>query len=369
VRCDLIRQPLPAIAALSAVLGLSACGSAGPAGVSVDALQTNVIFGAEQSQAARPAAVFPTTPVPPPPAGGISVPPTLVLPAEFGFNALPFFIAGACPVAPENGFPAQPATSDVTLLPANGQYRWAASGTYDLPVGTTTLQLPVPTYFQEFVRRVQPFPENFPSATGGQQGVDFTYDTVEPATHSAGYLQFVWQVKSNAPIGDPEAGLSLVEIDTISSPGGAATPIFKAAPHNGLLLLPLPAAPGPVQPPIVSTVPAPPLPALPLPTSTPRASSTESVDTSGSGNNLQFSGSVGAPERLDACGTWLQAWPVDGTLVNGSSTATIHLDVATQTGALVIALDIDGGFLGTTFHKLATHVGQALPSTLPAQWQ
>jgi hypothetical protein len=368
MRCDLARLPGRRLAVAAAAVGLTACGSSGPGGVAVDSLQTNVVFGAEQPVAGH-AVASGANPAPAPqvlPAvAPFTIPPTLTFPTFPAGLLSP--VGGLCPTASPNTFPAQPTTADVPAPPATGSYRWEAAGTYDRPVGTLTLQLPVGSTFQQFVRHVQPFQDNFPQTGGGQQGLDYTFDAVQPGlgTIGAAYLQFVWQVKSNPAAGDPEGGLALIEVDSLDSRGGTVGTIFKAAAHDGLLLLPLPAGPGPVEPAVVTTVPD-----LPVVGAPPSAPSTESVDTSGNGNNLQFSGTVGAPQRLDACGTWLEAWPVDGTLRNGPASATLHLDVATQFGALVMALDIDGSFLGVTFHKLTTHVGQAPPpSALPIQWQ
>jgi len=337
--------------ALIALLGITACGSAGPGGVAVDALSTDVVFGAGQT-----------------PAPVAAAPPILQTnngPSFAGTGSFNPFIPGSlptslgtCPTASPTAFPAEPAGPDVTTQPAQGQYRWVGGGHYDLMVLTTPIQDPLPQYFESVVRHIAPLGTSTPPTQQGSN--DFTFDTLMPSfgRSNSGYYDFFWQVKSKPSLGDPEGGLSLTEIDTLNYNGQAATPIFKGKP--ALLLLPLPASAGPVapQPPQIGGLPIP-LPSAP-------ASSTESVDTTGSGNTMQFTGNVGSPEKVDACGTWLDAWPVDGTLKNGAGSATIHLDVATQLGALVIAMNIDGSFLGTTFHNATTRLGQTTPDPIPA---
>lgn len=372
--CERLRRhPRSALAALAGGLALAGCGSSAP-GVAVDSYQTNVVFGAEQP--VQRAAVNVATPAAPPPlavGSAFVVPPAFTLPGNSNFTFAPSAPVQLCPTAPPDSFPAEPSTSDVPTPPDAGAYRWAASGTYDLVAGGVHVPLPVAPFFDQEVRHVAPFQDTFPGAGGGgQQGLDFTFATVAPSPIArGGFLQLVWQVKSSPAAGDPEGGLALVEVDTYSQPGGTPSVIFKAAQHDGLLLLPLPAAPGPVQPAVVSVPPPP----VPLPSALPTPpSSTESLDTSGANNTLQFSGSVGAVERIDACGTWLQAWPVDGTITDGSGStagqATLHMDVATQFGALPVTFDLDGTFLGTTFHRMASHVGQAPPpGPLPQEWK
>jgi hypothetical protein len=356
------------IAALGGALAVCACGSSGPGGVAVDALQTNVVFGAEQQHAVAPAPTPAPAPAALPPALAAAEQ-TFAVPASFYAPMVsPVFapFAGLCGTASPNSFPAEPATAGVTRMPDAGAWRWVASGTHDVTTAGITIQFPVIPSFQNVVRNVQTFADSFPQTSGGSSGPDFTYDSIVPqlGATTVGYWQFVWQVKANAATADPEDGLSLIEVDAFDAQGSGETTIFKAAPHNGLLLLPLPAAPGPVAPQAVTSTQG-----LPVPVSPP-ASSTQSIDTSGSGNSMQFNGSVGSPEKVDACGTWLQAWPVDGTLVSGTGTATIHLDVATQFGALPIAFNIDGTFLGATFHKETAHVAQTPPpSAVPKQWQ
>jgi hypothetical protein len=338
------------LAVVMGVLGISACGlSATPLAskVLVLQLQTDVIFGAGQP-----------SPTPPPvaqlPGLGLSQP-------DLGFfsgSLVPTVPNSACATAPATAFPAAPATSDVTTKPAVGAYDWVGSGTYDYsPIPTITFHPPVQPQFQVIVRNVQTFNDTAQSLPGSTQGLNFTYDTVMPrlGSVSGGYWLFHWQVKASPQAGDPEGGLVLKRIDQLDSKRNDLGPIFDPKNGPGLLLLPLPAEPGTVG------------------VQTPNGGEgpSVSVDLSGNNNTMEFNGAVGARERVDACGTWLQAWPVDGTLQTGAGSATVHLDVATQMGALLLVFDIkdDGAFLGTTFHKLATHVGQTTASPLPKEWQ
>lgn len=339
------------IAIAVAVLGLTACGlSAAPLAskVLVVSLQTDVVFGAGQPSP-QPSPVVPQL-------EGLGL---SQLPFQyFGGTLTPQEAFNTCPTAPSTSFPAQQATSEVTSTPSPGSYNWVASGTYDYsPLPTITIHPPVLPSYTEIVRNVQTFSDSLQTLPGSTQGLNFTYQTIQPQLGSikGGYYVFYWRVKASPQAGDPEGGLSLYQIDTLDSKRNVTGTVFKAASGNGLLLLPLPAEPGTVgvQTPNGGEGPA------------------VSVDTSGSGNTMVFQGSVGARERVDACGTWLQAWPVDGTLQTGSGMATVHLDVATQFGAIVIAFNItgDGTFLGAAFHKLATHVGQTSPSPTPKEWQ
>jgi hypothetical protein len=188
---------------------------------------------------------------------------------------------------------------------------------------------------------------------GAQPELFYSYELIQPDFSNAkGYWDYHFQVKTDAQEGDPEGGLALKEIDHYDSNFKNPQQAFVGEP--ALLLLPLPVSPGPVG------------------VSTPLGNQGEptSVDTSGSGNAMSFNGKVGARERVDACGTPVQAWPVDGTLTNGSGQATVHLDVATQWGAMLVTFDIDGSWLGTTYTKATQKVGQAPPpEEIPAEFR
>jgi len=339
------------LALLMSVLGLAACGlSAAPLAtkVFVEQLQTDVVFGAGQPSP-QPAQALPKLP-------GLGLGQN-----DFGFftgSAFPVEGNTLCPTAPSTAFPAEPAPSDVTVKPTTGSYSWQASGTYDYtPVPTITIHPTVLPIFTEIVRNVTTFSDTLQGLPGSTQGLNFRYQTIQPRLGSiqGGYYVFYWQVKASPQTGDPEGGLALTQIDTLDAKRKFVDTVFKAASGDGLLLLPLPAEPGQVG----------------VQTPNGGEGNPVAVDTTSHGNTMVFSGSVGARERVDACGSWLQAWPIDGTLQTGSGMATIHMDVATQFGALVIAFDIkgDGTFLGTLYHNVKTHVGQTSPSPTPKEWQ
>ncbi|MHB8510306.1 MAG: hypothetical protein ACYDGR_16945 [Candidatus Dormibacteria bacterium] len=343
---------------------LSACSGplsihAKPSKVDVDTLQSDILFGAPTA----PAAAAPST------VNGVPVPllviPPITAPSQpidqfftgnnFTFPKLP--TAAACPTAPPTAFPADIAGADVTNMVTPGQYRWAAGGNYDVTILTTTLSLPLPQFETRYVRDPTKIPDG-PAIPGQPTTYGFKFQTIEPHIGGANgetYLMY-WQVKENAtqvqPLqpgtpgaGDPEAGLTLQQIDTLDSKGVVTSTIFKGV--TGLQFLPLPVQPG-------------------------GTFSSQSVDTSSAANNLQISATVGGRERIDACGTPIQAWGVDATLTpsgaGASNPSKLHYDVATQFGGLIVAFNVDQSYLGTTFHSATQRIGQAKPDPLPKQY-
>jgi hypothetical protein len=327
-----------------ALLGLSACGlSAGPAlsKVVVDQLATDVIFGAGQPS--------PSPLAPPLPQLGLQQPLGDFFTGN-NFSGVEL-TTNSCAVAPPTAAPPVDAAPDVTAHPQVGQYRWVGGGTYDVVLPTNTLKFPVPQNLNVDVTHVTDVPDEIPAAPGSTPDLSFTYQTIQPNVGRSGFLAYTWKIKANAQTGDPEGGLTLTQVDLLDASGKVFKNIFKGTP--GLLLMNLPAQSGPVgiQGPNGGIQP------------------TVAADTSGNNNNMQFTGSVGSRERIDACGTWVQAWPIDGTLQIGTGTATVHLDVATQFGGLVEAFNIDGSYFGTTLNKLTMHTGQTTPDALPAQFK
>ena len=350
-RTSIIRRCVP----LVFLAALASCGpfSSPPAAakVDVDTLSTDIVFGAPTPGAKAPA----QTAQPPLAAPGLEQP------GFTGFGglsfALPTFTQTACPTAPATSFPAQVATSDVSTMPASGQYLWAAGGQYEKLVLTITLKLPVPTFEQRVVRQAATITDPVPAAPGSPPDYAFTYQTIEPRVSDGTSLLMYWQVKANAnqvstgvapTVADPEGGLVLKRVDTLDSSGKDTRTIFSTANEGGLLLLPLPVQPG-------------------------ASINSTAVDTSGSGNTLQLTGTVGNRERVDACGTPIQAWGVDGTLTTGGATAanpaTVHYDVATQMGALIVTFNMDGSFFGTKFDKETARIGQINGDPVPAQYK
>ncbi len=344
-------MPLPEIRAalpLAVALLLTGCGSAAPNKVAVDTLYTNVVFGNPTPTPAPPAPAA----APQPPAA--ATPPEIApfptfaeippLPGEeISLNPLPAPAAAACPTAPATSFPADPATADVSRKPQPGRYRWALSGKYDISVLGTTITSQLPSFQQRTVSRSTDISDSFSTLPTSQPGVDFTYQTTEPRIAAGGSYLVTWKVKSStSPTAqaDPEGGVSISEVDAVDAAGHSTDILFK--PNTGLLVLPLPVTPG-------------------------QNFQSAALDTTPHANSMALNATVGTQkERVDACGTPLYAWPIDATLASaGGATTTMHFDVATQMGGLVIAENIDGTWLGTTFHGARFHIGQTQPDAAP----
>ena len=368
------RRAVRGCVALGCVATLASCGpfDSPPqaAKVDVDTLSTNILFGVPSAAAAA-------TPAAPP-----QFTETLPLgqPSDLFFNGNSFSFptlapAAACPTAPTTAFPAQVATTDVTTMPGSGSYRWATGGSWveTVPV-VGPITLPLPNFEQRVVRNAAPYKDPVPSAPGSPPDYAFTYQTIEPQVSGGGALLFNWRVKANAnqqqvpappttpptpptgppapappsTVSDPEAGLVLKSVATLDANGKQTGTLFDSGNGPGLLLFPLPVQPG-------------------------ATFNSTSADTSTSANTLKVSGTVGNHENVDACGTPIQAWAVDATLTAGNAAAatpaTLHYDVATQMGALIIAFNIDGSYFGTQFSKETARIGQTTPDAVPDKYK
>src|SRR5439155_7407212 len=141
-------------------------------------------------------------------------------------------------------------------------------------------------------RRVTVVPDDFPQLPGSSPSLVFTYQTVQHNLAGNLTLVYTWQVKSQPQTGDPEGGLSLQKIEQYNGAGQRLDTLFAGKP--ALLILPLPVSPGTVgyQGPNGGIGP------------------TTAVDTTSHANNMQWDANVLGRERLDACGTWIQAWGI-----------------------------------------------------------
>jgi hypothetical protein len=346
--------------ALACLVGLAGCGpfdsAPAPAKVAVDTIPTNILFGVPSQAAVAAGGQTPATPEQPPQL-------TETLPGQpqsFFFEGGNFTFpsvapATACPAASPTSFPADPAGTGVTTMPASGAYRWVTGGAFQKTVVTLTISLPLPQFEQRVVRRAMPITDPVPSAPGSPPDYAFTYQTIEPRGDGTALLMY-WQVKTNpnsvntgiAPtVADPEGGIVLKQVDTIDASGKDTGAVFQSAQGAGLLVLPLPVQPGAT---FSSTAP----------------------DTSAAANTLQLAGTVGNHEVIDACGTKVQAWGVDAKLTTGTSSttaATLHYDVATQMGALIIAFNVDGPFFGIPYQKATARLGQTSPDAVPDKYK
>lgn len=356
-----------------ALLVLMACGlTGGPqfGKVAVRMLETDILFGARQA---------PASPKPPelPPQPQI---PALQLPMfSFGTYSLP--LQGACPTAGATTFPAEVATTTPNAMPSPGAYRWRVDGGEQLflfghlvTVSIAGQDMPV------YVRNPKLLATPTNGLPGTAQSLDYTYETIWNATSTGGgYLVYKWQVKSNgtsvtensivsapspAPnsvsASDPEAGITLEEIDSYDSRFQNETVVFAPKP-TGLLLLPLPASTGTTW------------------------TSTATDPTTGAAT---FQGSTGTRVRVDACGQLIEGWEATGRLtltgtfgsVNSSNPtggnptsppqADLEIVAAPQYGGLIVQFKIDGTwFGGLQFVKTTIRDGQLTPDPLPKQYQ
>lgn len=340
------RRATVAVALLAVVT--AACGS-GESGVNVKRLDADVVFGikeqtpkqAVQSIAAPPVEAGPEQEV------------RLLRPQAVETFSKPrirtdLFAANSCPPAALNAFPEKPASEQVSTLPEPGSYRWKRTGTERL-YALNNQELPYSGYEQRLVRNVVKVSEsqNTTSDYDDKRNIVYRYETVQPL--GSGVRETTYQVKTNAGVqrqasattgqrvraGDPEAGVVIKRILTRDRQGNTEESVFEV----GLLILPLPVAPG---------------------------ESFSSIARGTRGDTLQFDGTVGTKQRVDACGTIIEGFRVSGTLTGGGLNEKWSFLVATQYGAVLIEERFEFESLQGT-HKPVFTIGQLRPSPVEAQ--
>lgn len=300
------------------LMGLTGCGVPGfvkvdadAPGVTVKALTTSVVYGAAPAPVPVPptlavpaVAAFLPTPIP----GPLPFWADEFLPAPLFEPAVP--MAGprpACPTAGPNDFPAEPAGLDVTGTPKPGRYAWQQKGKLKI---AGLIEAPM----SGFTDRLLTLP------------VD------------AGDGSFTYQVEQSTILGK--------QVETI-----------RVVPHDGVFLTRLQYVGrrtldfNPVVP--VELL------ALPVEQGVPRFSVGVDPLTL---STLRVDGTVTKRHRVDACGTVVDAWYVDGSrqfqTADGAQNIAEHdFAVAPQLGGLVLFEDVH--LNGTTNDGLAYSIDAA----------
>jgi hypothetical protein len=252
------------------------------------------------------------------------------------FRTSPDVASGPCPTARAGDPVTSHSTTEVKGRPEPGLYRWLGAGGYR--VSTTTV--PMPAYFAKYVLRSRSFEDDFPRSAGQPAGDNFTYATLEPSRQSDALLRIEWQTKTfPGSAQDPEGGLVVKAVESAGPDGKTQSTYFRPQ-TDGLLFAPFPIKAGGTW------------------TST-------SVDISNGQRVMQLSGQVLKREVVDACGTLVEGWRVHATLTQSGESATLDYLVASQLGGMVVALNIDGFFFGTTYENSKSRFGQLKPKPLP----
>ncbi|MHB8450446.1 MAG: hypothetical protein ACYDAQ_08365 [Mycobacteriales bacterium] len=308
--------------AFVAVLALAATGCAGPPtpfAVGTREFATNVLFGSPSAHPLVPVIgpVAPQVAFPPPSVVGLPpAPVTAMAPGPAGGPTSPtssqapvvvFPVPSGCPQPQPLAPTAQAATAQIFSPPASARYPYRVTGSFQQS-GANAQEGAYP-------------PEETRTVSGVQRASNgsFTFQVTEALADQSVVDTFQVIPTSTAPTvpastqpAPSQTGLFLVsETHRIS---GASPSTFT--PDPALQLLQLPVTPG------------------------------ASYDSSGTDPNSQttmgFSAQVGNPVRVNACGTWLQGYPV--TLTSGfivspseSITFTASYVFGTEYGGLALA--------------------------------
>jgi hypothetical protein len=317
-----------ALTAVAACVALAACGS--PASrVEVDRDQTDIVFGFT-TPSPRPAPTAAAPKAPPPEEAFVPFTPK---PFERIFKSEP---TAACPTAEPNAPIEGSAGTEVKGRPLPGTYAWKASG-HTVVAGH---DIPLVGDLKHYVRSV----ETYEDAAFGESssGDAFTYEEIEPTQNSsgAGLWLFAYQTKADSTSADPEAGLVLKRIDALKSNGGFADTFFS--PFGGGLLM------------------------VPFPIKAGQTWNTATVDFQRQ-RTFQLTGQVLRREAVDVCGKLIQGWHVDAEIVGAGTDATVDYIVSGEHAGQIIAVAIDGTYLGVTYKDAAFHTAALEPKPLPEE--
>lgn len=325
----------------------AACGSAGSAGVRVQSVPVDLVFGiTEPPEDTLPFAPPPSDTPPPPPAQPtvVTLPP-FRNPAATNLPPLePTDTVPECPPAPLGATGVKALEPEITGEVAEGTYRWQRNGQRVYTDGTT---LPIAGFETRLIRDVTPAGDEFdPDA--------YTFEVVAPNPFDDEVISYnVYRVKPHteaqvavggAPtvdeprVNEPEGGVSIIESGFLDDTGNK---IATFRPTNGLLLLPLPVDIG-------------------------EEFTSTAVDPR-TGAAITAQSKVVGPARVDACGELIDGWRVESTQ-NRSDTlseVTFNVLIATQLGGIPIQEELNIPLSDGSVVDLIFSIGQITPDPLP----
>lgn len=318
------RRALVAVAALGLV---TACGSGGVPGVTVNNAQTDVVFGNPAVGAA------PVTPpsngnfVPQGPGIGFPSPPTLPgltfnhQPPQFPVDNQPPVRSSFCPGPPLFATAPAAATTSVQDQPKPGFYLWQLLRAEELAEKVVVKTAKYTNYEISNVSAITstPNPQGPPTTV-------FTFDQVMPIGGGS-TLTITYQVKQNAPganvgqvqnvgtprrVSEPDAGVA-IKAEVQRDASGKETGSFK--PAVAVLILPLPVVGG---------------------------AQFTGAGSDAKGGSMQVQGTVKGVDRVAGCNDYVQGYRVDATVTSSGANGQAGPNVAqtyiieTQSGGLVI---------------------------------
>lgn len=357
------------LAVLVAVSG--ACVQQGSPGVSIDRLQSDIVFQAAAAveEAPAPEAVpnVSSAPVQRPALASADVelefppepPRSAAITTKPNVPTVSFRAPSTCPDAALNEFPEEPTPLNVPLtpeprLPRAGLYRWKKSGTIESGVGP----LGVSGFERRVIQNVKLLQRDQQIEAGGnvvqREGITFRFEMLQPDLRTGAPTLTTYVVKTNGesreqdlPVeelgsgavttGEPERGVVLDKIESLDSSSRTS---FD--PQTGLLLLPLRVRPG-------------------------EKWRSVAVDPR-TGQTLTIDGIVKDPQRIDACGEIVEGWRVESVLESSTAPAPIKYNyvIAPHFGAVLIAEEIERATEEGTA-KLSFTLGQKDPSPVEPQ--
>jgi hypothetical protein len=334
-------------------LALAACGGGGDAGVGMENLTSDIVFGAQGSDVAAPANFNPPPVSASQAASNLDLPDQFFEPVTQAPKPRPALRAEVeCPEAALNEFPDRSADLNIPLdpvaLPREGSYQWRKAGTLmqeeiDRPVA-------VDGFERRLIRNVEVVSET-KDDEDKTTAITFSYETVQPAIGTNDVVVTTYQVKTNGTrprvfspsgedevsTGDPEAGLTLKAVEVFDASGSR---VSSFNPPVGLLLLPLRVVPG----------------------SEHQATAVDPRTRT----QMTIGAAVIKRDRVDACGEIVEGWRVESTLTVNSPDGNFVRDytyfVATQYGGVLIFEHI--GESGSDL-ELTYTLGQQDPDPLP----
>lgn len=325
----------------------TACVSEGPAGVAIDSVEADVVFGGK------------TEPTPALPANtDVGDVPDAALNA--GFELPPFRnpaadrlpplhsvdVEEACPAAPPTAAAEKSAEVNITGEVREGVYLWKRAGTQKKVVaGADPITVEITGFERRIVRNVQPYEDSFDENAYTFEMVQTLLDRpvvqvrtflVKPQT-SAQVAPGGALVVDEPRVNDPEGGISLIKVEEFDE-NDQALGTFQ--PSNGLLMLGLPVDPA----------------------ETFQSSATDPK----SGQTIVQDARVAGRSRIDACGDLVDGWRVEATQTRSDASGQVvyNLLLATQYGGVPILEEISTtGADGSELHVTFT-LGQLNPDPL-----